>query len=324
MSGDRGGSGDPFAPGTTHAGWTVTSLLQAGARPRYVVEQGDRSAMLTAFPLEGPSGALHRALAERLARCQAVAHEALERVDAGVVEGAAFVVLPPLERLGEEALDAKAALEHGARLARALGALHARGVVHGEVDAWSIVKRPDGKLGLLPPGLRGPPPGLDTLGLGADPRFAAPEVLDGRPATPASDVFALGLVLARFVAGQVLVGAADPVDAIAARGRAPVPALAAVAKQRQLPAAVLALHEVLCAYAPEERPQDGEAAARTIEEAARGRAPQRPARSFARVQAVGIGGPLVLLALFGAAVGALVHLLSARYPLVDPLAGVGF
>lgn len=303
-----------FAPGTVHGGWRVAG--PADGAHRWAVERDGRSAMLTLFPFSGPKAAIHRAIGERHAAWRPLEHAAFERVDTGSVEGGVYVVVPSYERFGDVALDPPAALRVVERVAQVLDVFHRRGAVHGEVDAWSVVKR-DGEAALLPPGLRPPPPGLEALNLQADPRYAAPEVLDGRASTPEADVCSLGLLLFRLVTGQVPAAGADPCEVLVARAGG-VPDLREL--RPQLPAPVLALYE--CLTAPRDlRPKNAAAALGLIQQAARGTTPKVPSRELELPRPARVVGPLFLLLIVIAVGGALATALHTRLQVVSPSEG---
>lgn len=305
----------PFAPGTVHGGWRVTSPAEGGAL-RWTVERDGRSATLTLFPYAGPKAALHRAIGARHAAWRPLDHEALERVDTGALDAGAYAVVPSFERYGEAPLEPADALRVLERVARALEVFHQRKLAHGEVDAWSVVKR-DGEAALLPPGLRPPPPGLETLELQADPRYAAPEVLDGRAPTPEADVCSLGLLLFRLVTGQVPAAGADPGEVLVARG-GDVPALRTL--RPELPPPVLALYE--CLTAPRDlRPVGATAALAAIQKAARGSAPEVPRRDLTVPRPARVAGPLFLLLILIAVGGALATALHTRLTIGSPTEG---
>jgi hypothetical protein len=308
-----------FAPGSVHGGWRVSGPSPEGAPLRWPVERDGKSAMLTFFPSSGPRAALHRAIAERHAAWRSLEHPALERVDTGLVEGGAYVVLPPFERLSDAALPPAEALATLSQLLGALEAFHARKLAHGEVDAWSVVKRGDG-VALLPPGLRPPPPGLETLGLQADPRYAAPEVLDGRPPTAEADVFSIGLVLFRLLTGQVPAQGTDPAEVLQARG-AGAPDLGAA--RPGLPAPVVALYR--CLVAPRGlRPADAAAASALVAQAARDVAPEVPVVDVRVPRPARVAGPFVLLLVLVAAGYALSVAIRERLALDSPADGFKF
>ncbi|MFC6014606.1 serine/threonine-protein kinase [Plantactinospora solaniradicis] len=96
------------------------------------------------------------------------------------------------------------AAEVAAQLAGALAYLHRRGIMHGDVKPGNILVPADGGLvRLVDFGAArriGADPGWPTTQ--ATPEYVAPEVIVGGPVTPASDVYALGIVLFELVSGR--------------------------------------------------------------------------------------------------------------------------
>ena len=88
------------------------------------------------------------------------------------------------------------------RLARqmleALAHIHGAGILHRDVKPGNIIVEPDGTAKLIDFGIAQP---LDATAMTktglilATERFAAPEVLEGRPASERSDLYSLGVVL---------------------------------------------------------------------------------------------------------------------------------
>lgn len=140
-----------------------------------------------------------------------------------------FLRGPSLARvLRSRTLDVPDVLALGSRLLGGLGALHGRGIVHGDLSPANIVlcdEQPGGAtlvdLGVarLLTELRGPHDGLDFAGKYA---WAAPEQLTpGAPLDARSDLYSLGLVLAAAAAGQPLPMGEDEATARRQRTRAP-------------------------------------------------------------------------------------------------------
>lgn len=105
-------------------------------------------------------------------------------------------------------------IEVGAQIGRALAAVHRAGVVHRDVKPGNIL--------LAGGGAKLTDFGIATNGSGfgtyqpttpgyflATANYAAPEVLAGQPATPKSDIFALGVVLYELLAGRLPFNGAD-------------------------------------------------------------------------------------------------------------------
>jgi Protein kinase domain len=109
----------------------------------------------------------------------------------------AYVAGPSLEQVLSEyhtlPLDSVRVL--GAGVAEALGAIHAAGLIHRDLKPSNVLLAEDGPHVID----FGVARAIDAAGVTArsgTPGFMAPEVLSGRPLTPACDVFALGMVLA--------------------------------------------------------------------------------------------------------------------------------
>jgi serine/threonine-protein kinase len=91
-----------------------------------------------------------------------------------------------------------------AQVAAALAAAHARGVVHRDVKPGNVMVTPDG-VKLVDFGISAAAGAVDEADgevLGT-PAYLAPERLDGGPVRVATDVYALGLLLYRTLAGRL-------------------------------------------------------------------------------------------------------------------------
>ncbi|MGW0520822.1 serine/threonine-protein kinase [Crossiella sp. NPDC003009] len=92
----------------------------------------------------------------------------------------------------------------GAQLAGALAAMHAKGMVHRDVKPANILLAEDGTAKLTDLGIASWHQVTQTGSAltGGTPGYLAPEVLTGHRATPASDVYALGVTLSAAVEGH--------------------------------------------------------------------------------------------------------------------------
>jgi serine/threonine protein kinase len=204
---------------------------------------------------------------------------------------AAYVVMQLLDgvslagRLAEGPLPWADAAAVAATVADVLHAAHRRGVVHRDVTPENVMLTTDG-VKLLDFGIATDVGQRDTLTFGTPP-YVAPERLVGAPASGATDVYALGVLLFEMLTGHPPVQAdtwADLERAIAADHR---PALAVPG----LPPAVASACLRCLATDPTERPTAAEVAA-ILESAS-----QRHGRRWVPALAVA----LVTLVLAGAA-----------------------
>jgi serine/threonine protein kinase/tetratricopeptide (TPR) repeat protein len=120
---------------------------------------------------------------------------------------------PLAERIGRGPVPLTESLQITLSILAALEALHARGIVHRDLKPSNVFLTPHG-VKLLDFGLARPlseqmdgDPGLTTPGmiLGT-PRYMAPELWEGEPIQPASDLFAVGAILFELLAGKAAFG----------------------------------------------------------------------------------------------------------------------
>jgi serine/threonine protein kinase len=113
----------------------------------------------------------------------------------------------------------------GRQIARGMASAHAQGVVHGDLKPANIMVTPEGTAKIMDFGLaRRIPVGnsstggdgeeTEETGLSGTPKYMAPEQARGRPTTPASDVFALGLILYEMATGRPVVQGGHIIEAL--------------------------------------------------------------------------------------------------------------
>ena len=103
-------------------------------------------------------------------------------------------------RLGEGPIPAPQSVAMTIHLAEALAALHRAGYLHGDVKPTNIGFTADGLPKLLDFGLARP--ANNAAAAGGTLRYLSPEVLSGRPAEAADDVWSLCVVLYEMVSGE--------------------------------------------------------------------------------------------------------------------------
>jgi len=103
-----------------------------------------------------------------------------------------------------EPLSVPRAIEIAEELLQGLCEVHERGVTHGDVKPENIIlSGPEEKVRVLDFGLA-QVTALATGAAGGTPPYMAPElVLDGAPATPRSDIYAVGVVLYEMLTGRL-------------------------------------------------------------------------------------------------------------------------
>jgi serine/threonine protein kinase len=136
---------------------------------------------------------------ERASGLADLTHPGLVRVlDVGNDDGEPFLIeefiagTPLSTRLADGPLPPDTVGQIGVMLARALAYAHSRGVAHRDVRPGTILLGP------------GDEPYLTDLGIAESPApaYMAPEQVDGAPPGPATDIYALGLVLLESLTGR--------------------------------------------------------------------------------------------------------------------------
>ncbi|MER7893542.1 serine/threonine-protein kinase [Micromonospora sp. NPDC094482] len=174
---------------------------------------------------------------------------------------------PLTSRLGREAqLPWREAVTIGAEVASALATAHARGVVHRDVTPGNVMLTPTG-VKVVDFGISAlvgeSEKGADGTLLGT-PAYLAPERLDNGQVSPATDVYAVGLLLYRMLTGRLPWQASTTTEMLRAHmytDPGPMPAVPG------LPDDVADLVRRCLAKRPEDRPGTAELAG-TLAEAA--------------------------------------------------------
>lgn len=158
-----------------------------------------------------PDDPVHARIDREARAAAALNHPHLVTVyDVGRDENGPFLVMelvegPTLAAAGTR-LASGEAVQIGAQLADALAVVHAAGIVHRDIKPANVLMSDRGpQLTDFGIALDGDPSSRLTQpgSVVATPSYASPEQLAGRPATPRSDVFSLGVIVYELVTGQL-------------------------------------------------------------------------------------------------------------------------
>ncbi len=130
----------------------------------------------------------------------------------GECDGNPYIVMeylegrPLSEALRHERLPVRRGMETMRQIAGGLGAIHARGIVHRDLSTNNIILTASGAAKILDLGLARDTRDLPTVSgernIVGTISYMAPEVVDGKAATSASDLFSFGIILYEVLAGR--------------------------------------------------------------------------------------------------------------------------
>lgn len=129
----------------------------------------------------------------------------------GEQDGHPFLIMeylvghPLRQHLDQRSLTMPETLDILTQAAEAIDAVHAEGILHRDIRASNIMLLHDGRIKLVEFGLARQPGDTTVTLMGAlvgEPAYMAPEQLRGQPATPQSDLWALGVLLYEMLAGR--------------------------------------------------------------------------------------------------------------------------
>ena len=155
-----------------------------------------------------------------------------------------------------------------AQAAEGLAVAHAAGIVHRDVKPANFLVTPDGKVKITDFGIaraRGAASITDTGTIMGTPHYVAPEVSEGREATPSSDLYSLGVVLYEALSGEKPFEGQTPIAIALAHMRddpKPLPA--------SIPPQLRSIVESTMARDPDQRPPDAAALAAALRQFAAG------------------------------------------------------
>ena len=170
----------------------------------------------------------------------------------------------PLSQLisADRDLDPGAVRDLMAQVGDALGAAHRAGIIHRDVKPANLIVTTAGQVKVTDFGIARAADGVGITRTGAvmgTPQYLSPEQAEGRQATSASDVYALGVVTFECLAGRRPFDAESPVATALAHIREPVPPL-----PDRVPADLAAVVTRALSKNPDERYPDGAAFAAAL------------------------------------------------------------
>jgi serine/threonine-protein kinase len=114
----------------------------------------------------------------------------------------------------QRAMGIDQALDLTIQICAGIGYAHRAGLVHSDVKPQNVLVRPDGRVKVADFGIaRALSQTLQERDLGwGTPQYLSPEQSSGEPATPASDVYAIGLILFELLAGRLPFTADSPAE----------------------------------------------------------------------------------------------------------------
>ncbi len=154
-----------------------------------------------------------------------------------------------------------------ARVADALSAAHARGLVHRDIKPGNVMIGRDGRVRVTDFGvaaaLAATTPLTRSGAVVGTPTYLSPEQARGVPVGPAADLYALGVLLFELLTGTPPYDGSAPMEVLGQHLFAPVPDLAA--REPAVPAELAELTRDLLAKEPEQRPASAAAVAADLD-----------------------------------------------------------
>lgn len=215
---------------------------------------------------------------------QRVEHPGVVRVhDAGVSEGRPFLVMDLVrgeslatqlarEREQGTPLDAEAVARTIARLARAVAAVHAAGVLHRDLNPRNVLIREDGEPILIDFGLVHADATITLTGSGdllGTPQYMSPEQARGERVDERADVYGLGAILHEMLSGEAPRGKGESLSVLREAGSRPLRPLRGL--RGEVPRALLTITRRATSFVAARRSAGATALAEDLEAFVEGR-----------------------------------------------------
>jgi tetratricopeptide (TPR) repeat protein len=271
----------PIGPGTVVGRYEVVRVAGRGGLADVHQARERATGRLVALKLFRPGPRLRALVASQELRAEADVAARLDHPgivafhDAGHWAGGPFVVSEWLdgatlhERLKDRPLPAAEVYRFSRAIAAALGAAHAAGVAHRDLEPGNVLVLPDSEIKVTGFGMARP--SGTHLSAGGAPPFLSPEQWRGEPGDARSDVFSLGVIMFQALSGAIPYAVAGTHTDALERGRTPRPVGADIPR-RFSEVVVRCLHRD-----PARRYRDGDELARALADAESG-APRRGTR----------------------------------------------
>ena len=183
-----------------------------------------------------------------------------------LVEGQPLSALLATANANSRELDPQVVRDLLSQVGEALGAAHRAGIIHRDVKPANLIVTPQQQVKVTDFGIARAADGVGITRTGAvmgTPQYLSPEQAEGKPATSASDVYALGVVAFECLAGRRPFDAESPVATALAHIREPVPELPA-----SVPRDLAAVVRRALSKSPADRYPDGAAFAAALRDPA--------------------------------------------------------
>jgi len=157
-------------------------------------------------------------LRQEIKVARSITHPNVVRVhDLGEMDGVRFVSMEyvagtSLRHLFAQSgrLDLAPGLQIAKQICRGLQAVHAVGIVHGDLKPDNIIVMPNGVVKLMDFGVARPRQAMGSMEVVGTPRYMSPEHARGAALDERSDLYSLGVVMFEMFTGKVPFEAADP------------------------------------------------------------------------------------------------------------------